>query len=139
MGDMADLISDGGDPSDWYELNSENVICKFCGRKDLRWIQLYEKWRLYEGDSLHNCSYPQLKPKGVPVEKEKFEIFYILWQPESNLPPTTKFFNRKEAYEIAENMTRKHKVSFYVMKAQGVCSISEAPITWQPGNSKKGK
>lgn len=75
-------------------------------------------------------------PKETPVSQPKFETFYILWQPVSHLPPTRKFTDRKEAYEVAEYMTRKHKVDFYVMKAHGHCIVAEAPIQWRTVGGK---
>lgn len=68
---------------------------------------------------------------------EKFEPFYILWQPMSHLPPTRKFTDRKEAFEVAEYMTRKHKVDFFVMKSYGHCAPSEMPVKWQVAKGVK--
>lgn len=71
------------------------------------------------------------------VSDTKFETFWTLWQPASEKPVTRKFFDKAEAFECADLMTRRHKVEFYVMKSEALCQVAEAPITWQTAKGKK--
>lgn len=54
---------------------------------------------------------------------------YILWNPESQLPPTRTFDSITEAVEVAESMARKHAPqTFHVCKIVGYSRISTAPV-----------
>lgn len=35
--------------------NRRLVTCKNCGVTDLHWVNLDEKWRLYDGEEPHEC------------------------------------------------------------------------------------
>ncbi len=52
--------------------------------------------------------------------------FYILWNPRSNLPPTQRFSDRKQAVEVAEIMARRTTELFYVMEAR--LAVEPLPI-----------
>lgn len=44
--------------------------------------------------------------------------FWILWSPQSHLPPTKRWDKRSEAVEVAEKMARAHpSQEFYVMQS----------------------
>lgn len=44
--------------------------------------------------------------------------FWILWSPQSNLPPRKTWEVRKDAVEVAEKMARAHpSQEFYVMQS----------------------
>lgn len=47
------------------------------------------------------------------------EPFFILWNPESSLPPTVRFRRRTDAYAVAERMAQEHGGTFYVMQVDG--------------------
>lgn len=78
-----------------------------------------------------------MKPSLVYVEEGVFQErstpvgterqFYIIWQPESNLPPTKTFSTEARAWEIAELMANKHRKKFFVMKAVGFSEPVKAP------------
>lgn len=57
MGDMADMVNDPGgafDPNDVYEALHR---CRYCGERNLKWVQVDTKWRLSSSDSqLHVCA-----------------------------------------------------------------------------------
>jgi hypothetical protein len=40
-----------------YDYDEPNPItCKYCGEKDLWWVYIKDKWRLFNGDSKpHTC------------------------------------------------------------------------------------
>lgn len=54
--------------------------------------------------------------------------FWILWQPNSNKPPTVKFHNYTEAEKAASTMATAHGVPFYVMRASALVEPVLAPI-----------
>jgi hypothetical protein len=36
--------------------------CRCCGKNGLRWYKLDGRWRLFEGESIHNCPSNPLEP-----------------------------------------------------------------------------
>ena len=64
------------------------------------------------------------KAKALRGEKE----FYIIWQPESQLPPKAIFTTHEIAMGVADEMALRHEVTFFVMKAVSLHKI-EKPIT----------
>lgn len=126
MGDMADLISDEWDYS---ESIAKSPTCRYCGQSNLRWAETNWGWRLYNGSKFHTCWRSQIKSKGEKL-MTKFKSFWILWQPDCSLPPKVRFSSKRAAQDAAEVMTSKHKVEFYVMRAEAVCQICPTPIKW---------
>lgn len=55
--------------------------------------------------------------------------FWILWQPESSLPPRVKFKTQKEAERVAEIMARKHRKVFYVLRAIAEFEVLPTPVS----------
>lgn len=138
MGEIAEDYSDYSNFDDDYDDQDEPrtaASCRYCGRPNLRWVDLGTNWRLYEGQKVHVC----------PIERKgkrentmaKFKTFWILWQPGSSLPPTVRFVTKAAAQDAAEVMTSKLKVEFYVMRAEAVCQISEPPIKWSSAKEEK--
>lgn len=132
MGDMADLITDLYDDRDFTPRSKPT--CRYCGTPGLTWRELVAGWRLFSGDRLHICPIERKKTGGKTVRK--FETFWILWQPDHDSPPVVRFTTKKEAQEAAEVMTLRHKVEFYVMRADAVCQISAPPIKWANAKEK---
>jgi hypothetical protein len=65
-------------------------------------------------------------------EKRKLmkKKFWILWSPESHLPPTKRFDTKAEATKIAKHMAEKHPdQTFYVCQAQSVSSVRPIAAT----------
>lgn len=54
--------------------------------------------------------------------------FWIIWQPESAIPPKATFSCLSAATEVAERMAVTHSKKFYVMKAECVSEIVAAPV-----------
>lgn len=129
--DSDELLIDPNEWADeWSEVTRSRPSCYHCGQPGLQWVSIAGNWRLSDGRSQHVCKI-QRKETKVKIVEEKFEGFYVLWQPDSSLPPKVRFYTKDEAYRAAELMTRKHKVPFYVMKAEGLCQAANQPIYWQ--------
>lgn len=54
--------------------------------------------------------------------------FFILWNPDSSLPPQVRFDTHAEASEIAKQMALRHKQRFYVMEAKEFAEV-HTPVT----------
>jgi hypothetical protein len=70
MGDMADWTLESAfdafpdyesEPDDWengvvfVRRWKNRPVCKYCGKKNLRWQKLGERWLLYDGKGPHRC------------------------------------------------------------------------------------
>ena len=81
---------------------------------------------------------PWVRVPGTTIKPGFFENFYILWQPESDLPPKVKFYDRDEAQRAADLMAKKHNAPFYVMKADALCQLARPLTDWlTPTKEKK--
>ena len=61
---IEDWIPDFDD--DWLSDEAE-VRCKFCGQRDLWWVQHHGKWRLENAEGeLHQCPAKQAKAEEFP-------------------------------------------------------------------------
>lgn len=38
-----------------YKRPSEPIVCKYCGEKNLTWVETDNGWRLYKNGSIHSC------------------------------------------------------------------------------------
>lgn len=66
------------------------------------------------------------------------EPFYILWNPNSELPPRVTFKTRAEAVEVAELMARRNPTeTFCVMRAVGEARADYPPVAYTTYGGKK--
>lgn len=56
--------------------------------------------------------------------------FYILWNPDSHMPPRVVMKDDAEAKEVAEDMARRHKQKFYIMKAVASVEVAPTPVVF---------
>jgi len=57
--------------------------------------------------------------------------FFILWNPDSELPPTVPFRSLKVAQAAAERMAREHGGTFFVCRAVASAQREEAPVSFK--------
>ena len=68
----------------------------------------------------------------IQVPKRRLNMkkkFFILWSPESNLPPRKQFATRKEAEDVARIMTERYpQQTFCVCQVVSVTKVQTHPI-----------
>ncbi len=52
------------------------------------------------------------------MKKEK--KFWIIWNPDGERPPATRFYNKRHALLVARRMSRELKGTFYVLRTDAV-------------------
>lgn len=81
-------------------------------------------WLFEDGGKCSASEYGNKEKPGATSNK----LFFILWQPESSLPPTVRFGTYDVATAMAKEMAIRHGKPFYVMKAMCLAEPPEAQV-----------
>ncbi len=54
--------------------------------------------------------------------------FYLIWNPDANMPPRVRFETLEEAKKIAKEMVERHKAQFFVLKATSLAEPAPMPV-----------
>lgn len=74
----------------------------------------------------------------VKKEKTKMEKFYILWNPDGTMPPTTKFTSLSQARVVAEKMMERiGDGTMYVMESVSGYSSQVPKFVWNEITKRK--
>ena len=91
MGDMADMLIEQMEEDALWSAGSPisgprpKPICRYCGKKNLRWKQVGERWLLFENKQPHNCPKCPLSLETLKKLAESGKIEYLAKKRERNL------------------------------------------------------
>lgn len=110
MGEYADMLLEQMDWDVWDEdhppINVKPPTCKFCGKKNLKWRQISNKWILFETkDRVHNCEkynlsidiLKEVMAENIKIKKENERRKFI-----SSLPRSKKLMEKLPYYSNEE-------------------------------------
>jgi len=60
----AGIVDEQGHEMSPYSGTITTRTCRCCGKERLRWVLMEGKWRLYEGERLHDCKVNPLRKDG---------------------------------------------------------------------------
>lgn len=95
-----------------------NPICKYCGKKNLRWHRLGQRWLLYEKKGVHNCPKMPLPLDVLKKLAEDAKIEYRAKKREGNYKRAlikggvkyliTRGIKTDELLDLLEDLTKEH-------------------------------
>ena len=96
MGDMADMLIEQMEEAAYWEAGEplsiqrpkSRPICKYCGKKNLRWVQVQGKWFLYEKKKPHNCPKCPMTLDQLKKLAEHNKLVYLAEKRERNFRAT---------------------------------------------------